>query len=176
MPTQSTFTSTSTSTSTSASAATVLLTIVASLGFPEPTMAADGDSAQHRITEEVIVKRRKPSESTLETGTTSSGVYYEILRQGTGSKPHNSDTVRVHYVGAFENGEQFDNSRERGEPIVIPISSTIRGWQDALVLMPVGSLWKLHVPSRLAYGTRGAGSVIPPNTDLTFEVELIRIE
>lgn len=105
---------------------------------------------------------------------TASGLQYEVLTQGEGAKPAATDTVRVHYHGTFTDGSVFDSSVLRGEPAQFPVNGVIKGWVEALQLMPVGSKWKLYVPHHLAYGEQGAGS-IPPCSTLVFEVELLDI-
>ncbi|MCW8886644.1 MAG: FKBP-type peptidyl-prolyl cis-trans isomerase [Motiliproteus sp.] len=105
---------------------------------------------------------------------TESGLQYEVLVEGNGEKPDQSSTVRTHYHGTFTNGQVFDSSVERGEPAEFPVNGVISGWTEALQLMSVGSKWKLFVPSQLAYGAQGAGS-IPPHSTLVFEVELLAI-
>jgi FKBP-type peptidyl-prolyl cis-trans isomerase FklB len=106
--------------------------------------------------------------------TTASGLQYEVLKEGNGPKPLETDTVTVHYVGTLLNGEEFDNSYKRGQPISLPLNGVIRGWTEALQLMPLGSKYKLYIPYQLGYGTQGAGS-IPPGSALVFEVELLKI-
>ncbi len=106
---------------------------------------------------------------------TDSGLQYEIITEGTGAKPTVDSTVRTHYHGSFINGDVFDSSVARGEPAEFPVSGVIAGWTEALQMMPVGSKWKLTVPSHLAYGERGAGGAIPPFATLVFEVELLDI-
>ncbi len=108
--------------------------------------------------------------------TTASGLQYVVLQEGSGDKPKASDTVKVHYAGTFKDGTSFDSSIERGEPAVFVVEQVIPGWVEALQLMTVGSKYKLFIPSALAYGAEGAGGVIPPNTPLVFEVELLSIE
>jgi FKBP-type peptidyl-prolyl cis-trans isomerase FklB len=107
--------------------------------------------------------------------TLESGLQYEIITEGNGPKPTINDQVTTHYHGTLINGEVFDSSVERGEPATFPVNGVIAGWTEALQLMPVGSKWKLYVPSYLAYGERGAGAKIGPNTTLVFEVELLSI-
>ncbi len=107
--------------------------------------------------------------------TLPSGLQYEILTQGNGPKPKATDRVRCHYHGTLINGQVFDSSVERGQPAVFGVSQVIPGWVEALQLMPVGSRWKLFIPSNLAYGEQGAGDSIAPNSALIFEVELIGI-
>ena len=104
-----------------------------------------------------------------------SGLQYKVLTQGNGPKPTASSTVTVHYVGTLADGTEFDSSRKRGEPATFPVTGVIAGWTEALQLMPVGSKWKLVIPSTLAYGEQGSGPVIGPNSVLVFEVELLSI-
>ena len=104
-----------------------------------------------------------------------SGLQYEILKQGTGAKPSASDKVKCHYHGTLINGTVFDSSVQRGEPATFGVSQVIPGWVEALQLMPVGSKWRLFIPSNLAYGEHGAGDVIEPNSALIFDVELLDI-
>lgn len=106
---------------------------------------------------------------------TSSGLQYEILEAGSGSKPDASATVRVHYHGTLVDGTVFDSSVERGEPLEFPVNGVISGWTEALQLMPAGSRWKLYIPHELGYGARGAGGAIGPYTMLIFEVELLAV-
>ncbi|MBO1520660.1 FKBP-type peptidyl-prolyl cis-trans isomerase [Oceanisphaera pacifica] len=105
---------------------------------------------------------------------TESGLQYEVLVKGEGATPSETDTVSVHYHGTFIDGSVFDSSVMRGEPAQFPVNGVIKGWVEALQLMPVGSKWKLYVPYELAYGEQGAGA-IPPCATLVFEVELLEI-
>lgn len=107
--------------------------------------------------------------------TTESGVQYEIITQGTGEKPTAADKVKVHYRGTLVDGKEFDSSYSRNEPAVFGLSQVIKGWTEALQLMPVGSKWKIYLPYNLAYGERAAGADIKPYSALIFEVELIEI-
>lgn len=104
-----------------------------------------------------------------------SGLQYEVLTAGTGAKPTASDKVKCHYHGTLINGAVFDSSVERGEPATFGVSQVIPGWVEALQLMPVGSKWRLFIPSNLAYGENGAGEAIEPNSTLVFDVELLDI-
>jgi FKBP-type peptidyl-prolyl cis-trans isomerase len=106
---------------------------------------------------------------------TESGLQYEVLKQGSGEKPDSTDKVRVHYHGTLVDGTVFDSSVDRGEPAVFGVNQVIPGWTEALQMMPLGSKWKIYIPSELAYGERGAGSDIGPNSTLIFEVELLEI-
>ena len=107
--------------------------------------------------------------------TTESGLQYEIITEGTGEKPADTDQVRVHYHGTLIDGTVFDSSVDRGEPATFGVNQVIPGWTEALQLMPVGSKWKVFIPSDLGYGERGAGGDIGPNSTLIFEVELLEI-
>lgn len=111
-----------------------------------------------------------------EVTTTASGLQYEVLKKGEGAKPTAADTVSVHYHGTLINGKVFDSSVQRGEPATFPVGGVIPGWVEALQLMPVGSKYKLFIPSKLAYGEQGAGPDITPNSALVFEVELLSID
>lgn len=104
-----------------------------------------------------------------------SGLQYEILKQGEGKKPSETDQVKCHYEGTLLDGTMFDSSVKRGEPATFGVNQVIPGWVEALQLMEEGSKWKLYIPSALAYGPQGAGDIIPPNSPLIFEVELIEI-
>src|SRR6202163_718725 len=108
--------------------------------------------------------------------TLPSGLEYKILTQGTGPKPTASDSVVCNYRGTLINGTEFDSSYKRGEPVTFPVNGVIKGWTEALQLMPVGSKWQLFVPSELAYGQRGPSPEIAPNPTLVFEVELLSIQ
>jgi len=109
--------------------------------------------------------------------TLPSGLQYKIIKEGTGPKPAPDDTVLCHYRGSLVDNTEFDSSYKRGEPLKIPVGGVIKGWTEAIQLMPVGSKWQLFIPSDLGYGDRGApGSPIGPNSTLIFEVELISIE
>lgn len=105
---------------------------------------------------------------------TASGLQYEVLASGTGPKPKQADTVKVHYHGTLTDGTVFDSSVERGEPIEFPVTGVIKGWVEALQLMSVGDKWRLTIPAELAYGARSTGK-IPGNSVLVFEVELLGI-
>ncbi len=116
------------------------------------------------------VNGQKENVTTLE-----SGLQYEILKEGNGAKPAATDQVKVTYHGTLLNGTVFDSSVERGDTAKFRVNGVIKGWQEALQLMPTGSKWKLYIPSDLAYGSRGQGNDIGPNETLIFDVELIDI-
>ncbi len=107
--------------------------------------------------------------------TTDSGLQYQVLTTGNGAKPALTDQVKVHYEGKLLNGKVFDSSYQRGEPVTFGLNQVIQGWQEGLQLMPVGSKWKIFIPSDLAYGPGGTGGPIGPNETLIFEVELLDI-
>ncbi|UQY32876.1 FKBP-type peptidyl-prolyl cis-trans isomerase [Pseudomonas fulva] len=104
----------------------------------------------------------------------ASGLQYEVLTAGEGAKPSRDDSVRTHYHGTLIDGSVFDSSYERGQPAEFPVGGVIAGWTEALQLMGTGSKWRLYVPSELAYGAQGVGS-IPPHSVLVFDVELLDI-
>lgn len=106
---------------------------------------------------------------------TSSGLQYEVIIEGSGQKPGGSDMVRVNYKGTLTDGTVFDSSYSRGEPAEFPLDAVIPGWTEGIQLMSEGGFYRLYVPSKLAYGEQGAGSVIPPYATLIFEVELLSI-
>ncbi|HKV05625.1 MAG TPA: FKBP-type peptidyl-prolyl cis-trans isomerase [Candidatus Acidoferrales bacterium] len=108
--------------------------------------------------------------------TLPSGLQYKILTAGSGPKPSASDTVVCNYRGTLVNGTEFDSSYKRGQPASFPVSGVIKGWTEALQLMPVGSKWQLFIPPNLAYGPSGRGGVIGPEATLIFEVELLSIK
>jgi FKBP-type peptidyl-prolyl cis-trans isomerase FklB len=155
---------------------------------------AELDAALKRLQDESAKKQdaelQKQGEANMKEGETfladnktkdgvvtlPSGLQYKIVSAGTGAKPALSDTVVCNYKGTFINGTEFDSSYKRGKPASFPVAGVIKGWTEALQLMPVGSKWQLFVPSELAYGSRGAGGAIGPNQTLVFEVELISIQ
>jgi FKBP-type peptidyl-prolyl cis-trans isomerase FklB len=106
---------------------------------------------------------------------TPSGLQYKVLVPGQGFKPTANDTVKVHYQGSLINGEVFDSSIKRGNPVTFPLTGVIAGWTEALQLMPVGARWELVIPYELGYGAQGNGLIAPYST-LVFEVELLSIQ
>lgn len=108
--------------------------------------------------------------------TTTSGLQYKTLKSGTGKSPKTSDTVKVHYTGKLIDGTVFDSSVERNEPATFGVDQVIPGWTEVLQLMKEGDKWQVYIPSKLAYGERGAGPDIGPNSTLIFDVELLSIE
>lgn len=114
---------------------------------------------------------KKPGVTTL-----PSGLQYEVLTMGDGVKPTATQTVTCHYHGTTVTGEVFDSSVQRGQPASFPLNGVIKGWTEALQLMPVGSKWRLYLPPHLAYGERQVSHVIGPNSTLIFEVELLGVK
>lgn len=107
--------------------------------------------------------------------TTESGLQYQVVTEGKGPKPSVTDKVKVHYTGTLLDGTKFDSSVDRGEPMEFPVDGVIKGWTEILPMMPVGSKYIVWIPSELAYGERGAGQDIKPNSTLKFEIELLDI-
>jgi FKBP-type peptidyl-prolyl cis-trans isomerase FklB len=107
--------------------------------------------------------------------TLPSGLQYEVLQEGSGKKPTLNSSVTTHYHGTLINGNVFDSSYQRGQPATFPVNGVIAGWTEALQLMPEGSKWRLYIPSELAYGKRGAGRDIGPDSTLNFDVELLKV-
>lgn len=130
------------------------------------------EAAKNAEEGKTFLEQNKAKEGVI---TTASGLQYEILKAGEGPKPTADQTVKCHYHGTLIDGKVFDSSVDRGEPATFNVSQVIPGWTEALQLMPVGSKWKLYIPGELAYGERGAGKDIGPNTTLIFEVELLEI-
>lgn len=118
----------------------------------------------------LAANKTKPGITTL-----ASGLQYQVVKEGTGAKPGPTDKVKVHYEGSLIGGKIFDSSIQRGEPIELNVNGVIPGWTEALQLMPVGSKWKLFIPSDLGYGDNGAGQDIKPGATLIFDVELLDI-
>jgi FKBP-type peptidyl-prolyl cis-trans isomerase FklB len=108
--------------------------------------------------------------------TLPSGLQYKVLAEGNGTQPKPTDQVTVNYRGTFLDGTEFDNSYKRGEPITFPVNGVIKAWSEALPLMKTGAKWQVFVPAELAYGEKGAGRAISPNSTLIFEVELVGIK
>lgn len=105
-----------------------------------------------------------------------SGIQYQVIKDGSGKQPAATDTVKVHYKGTLINDVEFDSSYARGEPAEFPINGVIKGWQEIVPKMKVGSKWKVVIPPDMAYGPRGTGGAIGPNETLIFEIELLEIK
>jgi FKBP-type peptidyl-prolyl cis-trans isomerase FklB len=121
---------------------------------------------------DAFLAKNKQEEGVVEL---KSGLQYKILIQGEGPKPKTTDKVRCHYHGTLIDGTIFDSSVQRNQPADFPVNGVIKGWIEALQLMPVGSKWRLFIPSHLAYGDQGASGVIGPKATLIFDVELLEI-
>jgi FKBP-type peptidyl-prolyl cis-trans isomerase FklB len=130
-------------------------------------------SAENKKEGDAFLAANKAKEGVV---TLPSGLQYKIETAGTGPKPTTSDLVVCNYRGTLIDGKEFDSSYKRGQPATFPVAGVIKGWTEALQLMPVGSKWQLFVPSELAYGERGSGPDIGPNATLIFEVELLSIQ
>lgn len=122
--------------------------------------------------EEKFLAKNKAEEGVV---TLESGLQYKVLKAGEGAKPKAEDTVRCAYKGTLLDGTEVDSTAKRGQPATLDMKQLIQGWREALELMPVGSKWQIVIPSKLAYGDRGAGPIIGPNAPLIFEVELVGI-
>ena len=107
--------------------------------------------------------------------TTASGLQYKVLKEGTGKSPKATDTVLVHYRGTLIDGTEFDSSYKRNEPIEFPLNQVIKGWTEGVQLMKEGAKYQFYIPSKLAYGSRGAGGAIGPDETLIFDVELLKV-
>ena len=134
-------------------------------------MQAEADSVNKQAGADYLEKNKKREG----VHTTASGLQYEILQEGKGDKPKATDTVRCHYEGRLLDGRVFDSSYQRNKPADFPVNQVIPGWVEALQLMPVGSKWRLHIPSELAYGAQQVNELIGPNSTLVFDVELMQI-
>ncbi len=119
-----------------------------------------------------FLEENKKREGVVET---PSGLQYEIIKEGNGPKPTAQDSVKCHYHGTTITGTVFDSSVVRKQPATFPLNRVIKGWTEGVQLMPVGSKWKLFLPSELAYGSQQVGTHIGPNSTLIFEVELLEI-
>ena len=135
----------------------------------EERIQAEKDAAARAVANEKIAKEFANGK------TTASGLKYIVLQEGTGAMPVATSNVKVHYTGSFLDGKVFDSSVQRGQPIDFGLNQVIPGWTEGVQLMKEGAKYKFFIPYTLAYGDRGAGGVIPPKTDLIFEVELIKI-
>ena len=157
----------------------------------EPQLSrAEMMEALQRLQQKEMEKQQAAAKENLEKGNAflaknkkekgivalDSGVQYRILKEGKGKRPSLNNSVVAHYRGTLINGEEFDSSIARGQPATFPVSGVIKGWQEILQLMPIGSKWQVFIPSDQAYGERGAGANIGPNEALIFEIELIDIK
>jgi FKBP-type peptidyl-prolyl cis-trans isomerase FklB len=147
--------------------------------------AAKQTITQYRTQQLSIVseKNKKAGEAFLEENkkkndvvTLPSGLQYRVITEGSGKKPRANQTVVVHYRGMTINGKEFDSSFRNGQPVSFQVDRVIKGWTEALQLMPVGSKWEIFIPPNLAYGDRGVSQLIGPNSTLIFELELLSIK
>jgi FKBP-type peptidyl-prolyl cis-trans isomerase FklB len=127
----------------------------------------------NKVNGEKFLAENKKKEGVTET---ASGLQYKVITTGKGGKPTSSSKVLVHYRGTLIDGTEFDSSYARGEPVELGVNQVIKGWQETLPLMTVGSKWQIVVPSDIGYGQRGAGATIGPNATLLFDIELIEIK
>jgi FKBP-type peptidyl-prolyl cis-trans isomerase FklB len=134
-------------------------------------MQAEGDA--NKKAGDAFLAANKTKEGVV---TLPDGLQYKILKEGSGAKPTTTDSVVCNYRGTLINGTEFDSSYKRGQPATFPVGGVIKGWTEALQLMPVGSKWQLFIPSALAYGERAPGGEIGPNSTLIFDIELLSIE
>ena len=132
-----------------------------------------GATVKNKTEGDAFLAQNKTKEGVV---TLPSGLQYKIITAGTGATPTTADTVVTHYTGTLINGQVFDSSVQRGEPATFPVSGVIAGWTEALQHMKVGGKWQLFIPAELAYGERGAGQMIAPNSTLIFEIELLEIK
>ncbi|RYX93368.1 FKBP-type peptidyl-prolyl cis-trans isomerase [bacterium] len=137
----------------------------------EPSQNSGVSSNPQQDGEEFLTKKK--SEAGVKT--LASGLMYKVIKSGTGKTPKLTDSVTTHYRGTFINGKEFDSSYSRNEPTTFPVNGVIKGWTEALQLMKEGDKWELYIPSNLAYGEAGNSPVIPPNSALVFELDLIKV-
>jgi hypothetical protein len=137
-----------------------------------------GTSATTATTVEPIVVKEivKTVVEQPQSITTKSGLMYEVLVSSNGSSPTSTSIVKAHYIGSFKDGKVFDNSYDRGDPIEFRLNQVIGGWQEVIPMMKVGEKWRIIVPPHLAYGEKGVGTTIPPNTTLYYLIELIEVK
>ncbi len=158
-------------------------------GKPSVLSQAEVQQAMMALQQEVSQKQQSKASGNKKAGedflaqnknkegvkTLPSGLQYQVLEPGKGKSPSKTDKVTTHYHGTLIDGTVFDSSYERGQPATFPVNGVIAGWTEALQLMQEGAKWRLFIPSNLAYGSRGAGSDIGPDSTLIFDVELISV-
>jgi len=148
------------------------LPVVARLRFPTPTTTTKNMSDIALAKGEKFLEDNAKNEGVI---VTASGLQYKVITAGTGKSPAATDTVEVHYEGTLIDGTVFDSSYRRGQSIEFPLNRVIAGWTEGVQLMQEGAKYRFFIPSKLAYGTRGAGRDIGPNQALIFDVELIKV-
>jgi FKBP-type peptidyl-prolyl cis-trans isomerase FkpA len=151
---------------------TLMMSLDESMKTKQQEMAAKESEASLAVGQKFLEENAKKEGVVV----TESGIQYVVINAAEGEKPAATDTVKVHYVGTFLNGDTFDSSRERGEPAVFPLNRVIKGWTEGVQLMSVGSKFKFTIPSDLAYGPNGNPPRIPGNSVLEFEIELLEIQ
>ena len=144
----------------------------------QKSMAAVQQELKEQAEKNLVEGEKFLTENKTKEGvkTTASGLQYKVIEKGEGPSPKVGDTVTVNYRGTLVDGTEFDSSYARGEPATFPLTGVIPGWTEALQMMKKGSKWELYIPPDLAYGERGAGNRIPPNSTLIFQVELISFQ
>lgn len=157
---------------TDAEAKTIMDSFRAEMMKKQQAKAAEAGDA-NKLAGQKFLAANKSKEGVV---TLPDGLQYKVIKEGTGPKPTASDTVVTNYRGALIDGTEFDSSYKRGEPATFPVGQVIKGWTEALQLMPVGSKWQLFIPSELAYGERSPGAQIGPNSTLIFDIELLSIQ
>ena len=148
------------------------------INFRQEFQKKQREIAQQKAQAAAVAEEAYLAKSALKESVVSlpSGLQYKVITPGDGPSPLSTDRVKVHYKGTLVDGTVFDSSYDRGQPASNNVTGFIKGWVEALLLMQVGSKWELTIPSKLGYGTRGSGAIIPPNSTLLFEVELLAIE
>ncbi|MDB2592156.1 FKBP-type peptidyl-prolyl cis-trans isomerase [Gammaproteobacteria bacterium] len=136
-----------------------------------PTTNNENEQKMETLGKELLEKNKQDPD----VQTTSTGLQYKVLEEGNGPKPNLDDQVTVRYEGKLPDGKVFDSSYQRNQDATFGLKQVITGWQEALQMMPEGSTWEITIPADLAYGTQGVPGVIPPNSVLTFKVNLVKI-
>jgi len=143
------------------------------IGFTMFSMANATSPSENKAAGEAFLAENAKKDNIV---TTASGLQYEVIKQGEGVSPSATDNVTVHYKGSTIDGTVFDSSYDRGEPATFPLNRVIAGWTEGLQLMKEGAQYRFYIPHALAYGERGAGRAIGPNSTLIFDVELIKVQ